>query len=74
MINPFVELLGLLPQTPLLVGQVVSVGSGTVTVQYPGGGRQVARATGYSIGAKVFVRAGVVEGAAPALTAVTIEV
>jgi hypothetical protein len=74
MINPFVELLSLLPQTPLLVGQVVSVGAGVVTVQYPGGGQQVARGTGYAVDDKVFVRGGAIEGAAPSLTAITIEV
>jgi hypothetical protein len=74
MINPFKQLLALLPQSPLLVGQVVAVATGTVTVQYPGGGQQTARGGGYAVNAKVFVRAGVVEGLAPTLTAVTIEV
>lgn len=74
MLNPFKQLLALLPQSPLLVGQVVAVGSGVVTVQYPGGGQQTARGTGYAINAKVFVRAGAIEGLAPSLTAVTIEV
>jgi hypothetical protein len=74
MINPFVELSNLFPKPPLLAGQVVSVGSGTVTVQYPGGGQQVARGTGYAVGAKVFVQDGAVDGAAPTLTAITIEV
>ncbi len=74
MLNPFKQLLALLPQSPLLVGQVAAVGAGVVTVLYPGGGQQTARGTGYAVGAKVFVRAGVVEGLAPALVAVTIEV
>jgi hypothetical protein len=73
-LNIYRELLSLLPSSPLLVGQVESVGTGTVTVQYPGGGTQMVRATGYAIGAKVFVRDGVVEGLAPALPTVTIEV
>jgi len=74
MLNPFKQLLELLPKSPLLVGQVVAVGGGVVTVQYPGGGQQTARGTGYALGAKVFVRSGVVEGVAPSLTALTIEV
>jgi hypothetical protein len=73
-LNPFKELLDLLPGSPLLVGRVVAVDTGLVTVQYPGGGQQTARGTGYAINAQVFVRNGVVEGLAPSLTAVTIEV
>jgi hypothetical protein len=73
-LNPFKELLGLLPGSPLLVGRVVAVATGLVTVQYPGGGQQIARGAGYPINAQVFVRNGVVEGLAPSLTAVTIEV
>lgn len=73
-INIYRELMTLLPSSPLLVGQVITVATGTVTVQYPGGGTQVVRATGYTVGAKVFVRDGVVEGLAPALTPLTIEV
>ena len=74
MLNPFKQLLDLLPQTPLLVGQVVAVATGTLTVQYPGGGQHVVRGVGYAVTNQVFVRNGVVEGLAPALTAITIEV
>ncbi len=74
MLNSFKELLDLLPQTPLLVGQITVVASGTATVQYPGGGTQLVRGSGYSVGAKVFVRDGVIEGLAPSLPTVTIEV
>lgn len=73
-LNVFKELLALLPSTPLLVGEVISVATGTVTVQQPGGGTQIVRASGYSVGAKVFFRGGVVEGLAPALATVVIEV
>lgn len=73
-LNPFKELLDLLPSSPLLVGRVVAVATGLVTVQYPGGGQQAARGAGYPLNAQVFVRGGVVEGLAPSLVAVTIEV
>jgi hypothetical protein len=73
-LNLYRELLALLPSSPLLVGQVITVATGAVTVQFPGGGTQVVRGVGYSVGAQVFVRDGLVEGAAPALPLVTIEV
>ncbi len=73
-INVFKELIALLPSSPLLVGEVITVDTGTVTVEYPGGGTQMARATGYAVGAKVFVRDGVVEGLAPSLPTLTLEV
>jgi hypothetical protein len=73
--NPYRALLNLLPQTPLLIGEVVSVHSDdTSTVQYTGGGQQRVRGTGFAVAAKVFVRAGVIEGAAPALAAFVVEV
>lgn len=73
-INVFKELMALLPSSPLLVGEVVAVSSGTATVQYPGGGTQGVRGTGLAAGAKVFVRDGVVEGLAPSLPDLVIEV
>lgn len=73
-INIFKELMALLPSSPLLVGGVIGAGAGTVTVEYPGGGTQIARGTGFAIGAKVFVRDGVAEGLAPSLPTVTLEV
>ncbi len=73
-LNPFKELLDLLPSSPLLVGRVVAVATGVVTVQYPGGGQQTARGTGYALNTRVFVRAGTVEGIAPSLAFTTIEV
>jgi hypothetical protein len=72
--NIYRELMALLPSSPLLVGQVVAVATGTVTVEYPGGGTQIVRATGYALNATVFVRDGVVEGLAPTLSTSTIEV
>ncbi len=75
MSNPFRLFLELLPQTPLLIGEVVAThGDDTSTVQYPGGGQQRVRGSGFAVAAKVFVRSGVIEGAAPALAAFVVEV
>ena len=71
--NPYRRLLGLLPTYPLTVGEVISSSGGKVVVEQPGGGRLTARGSG-AVGANVFVRDGVVEGAAPDLTVEVIEV
>jgi hypothetical protein len=73
--NLYRQLLELLPQSPLTVGTVVSQhGDNTATVQYPGGAQSRVRGSGHTPGGRVFVRDGVIEGAAPALSAVTIDV
>ena len=75
MSNLYRALRELLPESPLLVATVVSVNpDGTSTIEYPGGNRQRVRGTDAAAGTKVFVRNGIIEGAAPALTALTIEV
>jgi len=71
--NPYKRLLGLLPTYPLTVGTVISSADGKVVVELPGGGRLTARGEG-NVGGNVFVRDGVVEGAAPDLTLEVIEV
>jgi hypothetical protein len=64
----------LLPDAPLLIATIVGTyADGTVLVSYPGAGTQRVRGTGL-IGGAVWVRAGVVEGEAPALSAYEIEV
>ncbi|MFM9881183.1 MAG: hypothetical protein ACKVOO_12335 [Burkholderiaceae bacterium] len=74
--NLYRALRELLPESPLLVATVVSeqTSEGTSTTQYPGGNQQTARGTGYAIGSQVFVRSGLIEGVAPSLEAITIEV
>ena len=74
--NLFLALTELLPDPPLLVATVtaVQVSEGTSTVQYPGGNQQRVRGTGAAVASQVFVRNGIIEGAAPALTPLTIEV
>lgn len=76
MTNLYVALLELLPAAPLLVATVISVqtSEGTSTVQYPGGNQQRVRGTSAAASSQVFVRNGIIEGPAPALTALTIEV
>lgn len=74
--NAFRALLEMLPESPLLVATVISVqaAEGTSTVQYPGGNQQRVRGTGAATTSQVFVRNGIIEGAAPELTPLTIEV
>ncbi|TAG43605.1 MAG: hypothetical protein EAZ30_17995 [Betaproteobacteria bacterium] len=74
--NLYRALRELLPEAPLLVATVISVQAtdGTSTVQYPGGNQQRVRGTSAAVASQVFVRNGIIENAAPALTALTIEV
>ena len=74
--NLFLALTELLPDPPLLVATVTAVqlSEGTSTVQYPGGNQQRVRGTGSAAGSQVFVRNGIIEGAAPPLATLTIEV
>ncbi len=71
--NPYKRLIGLLPSTPLQVGDVVDVTGGIATVELPGGGQLSARGVA-TVGQRVFVRDGVIEGLAPSLTFVTVDV
>lgn len=75
MSNLYLALQALLPQPPLLVASVLTInGDGTTTITYPGGNQQRVRGEGAVSGGQVFVRNGVIEGVAPALTTLTIEV
>lgn len=71
--NPYAKLIALLPQNPLQVGTVASVTGGVATITLPGGGVAQARGTA-SVGARVFFKAGAIEGDAPALPIELIEV
>lgn len=71
--NLFAQFKRILPAQPLLVGEAISSGSGAVLVELPGGDRISARGEA-TPGDNVFVRNGVVEGIAPALTLVLIDV
>ena len=61
------------PDAPLQVGEVIAVDGDTATVELPGGGRLQARGAA-TVGNQVWVRDGVIEGDAPTLTLVEIEI
>ncbi len=63
----------LLPDPPLQAGIVVDVGASRVVIALPGGGLIHARGEA-TLGQTVFVRDGVIEGEAPSLPQVDIEV
>ena len=71
--NPYRQLLGVLPQRPLQVGDVLQMANGVAIVELPGGGRLTARGAA-TVGQRVFVREGAIEGAAPSLPIEIIEV
>jgi hypothetical protein len=64
----------LIPKAPLLVGEVIGVNSnGTCSVTMPGGGNM--RVIGAStVGKKVFIKDGVIQGEAPDLDYYELEV
>jgi hypothetical protein len=74
--NLYRALRELLPEAPLQVATVATVhtATGESTVTWPGGSQQRVRGTAVPAGGRAFVRNGVIEGAAPALTLVSIEV
>jgi hypothetical protein len=71
--NVYEQFKQLLINPPLQVGTVSELGSGVVTVQLPGGGTVRARGSA-SMGARVFVRDGVLEAVAPNLPLEIIEI
>ena len=71
--NVYEQFRQLLSDQPLKVGTVSEVGTGVVTVQLPGGGTVRARGSA-SMGARVFVRDGVLEAVAPNLSLEIIEI
>jgi len=71
--NLFAEFMALQPARPLQVGNVVAVAGDMVTIELPGGGLLQARGQA-TVGQRVFVRDGAIEGAAPALTYVEAQV
>lgn len=67
MFNLFALFKSLIPQPLLYVGTVSAVAGGVATVELPGGGVLYARGDA-GVGQRVFVRGGVIESPAPALT------
>lgn len=71
--NPFARFQALQPPKRRQVGEVIAVTGNVVTIELPGGA--VLQAIGQAgVGDRVFVRDGLVEGQAPALTYITSEV
>lgn len=71
--NLYRAFLDLIPDPALQVGIVVAIENSIVTVELPGSGEIKARGDA-AVGAKVFVRGGVIEGPAPDLPVELIEV
>ena len=71
--NIFRQFIDLIPSPALQAGTVTQVSNGVALVQLPDGGLLAARGTA-AVGDKVFVRNGLVEGNAPALTIEVIEI
>ena len=65
--NIYRQFLDLLPKRPLQIGEVAAVDAGVATITLPGGGVIQARGQA-TVGQRVFVRGGVIEGPAPSLT------
>lgn len=75
MANPYKLLKQLLPDQPLLICTVdAHIGSDQSALTLIGGGQMIARGQTVAVGQKAFVRNGIVEGQAPNLDGVTIEI
>lgn len=71
--NLWKRLKQLLPEAPLLVGEVVATSAYGAQVELPDGSLLSVRGE-TEIGKKVFIRNGLIEGEAPALPTVLIEI
>lgn len=71
--NLWARLKALLPDAPLLIGQVVASGAYGATVQLPDGAKINVRGDA-QVGQQVFIRAGLIEGIAPNLPVEVIEI
>lgn len=72
--NPYKRLVGILSPAPVTYGQVVSLEGYSAVVELRDGAQIRARGMSVTVGQWVYVRGGVIEGLAPALTGTTIEV
>lgn len=73
MSNPYARLLGLLPKRPRMIGTVDSISGGVATITLLDGGKVQARGSA-TVGARVYVRDGLIEGSAPVLPVVSNEI
>jgi len=71
--NLYKALKELLPAPAVQVGTVVAYAGGVATIELPGGGTDQARGDA-DVGQRVFFRAGAIEGLAPDLPVVTVDV
>jgi len=71
--NPYVAFLALLPSHPLQIATVSATEGEVARLFLPGGGVLLARGAA-EVGEQVFVRDGVIEGKAPAMPFVQVEV
>ncbi|MER2546467.1 MAG: hypothetical protein ABTS16_24050 [Candidatus Accumulibacter phosphatis] len=71
MSNLLSDFLSLLPGDPLLVGEVSSIADEIRIVTLPDGSTITAKGVA-AVGQRVFIRGGVIDGIAPALTVVEI--
>jgi hypothetical protein len=72
--SPFRRLIDLVSNQPLQVGDVSSIEDGIATVTLLGGAGVLQARGATTVGARVYVRAGAIEGAAPTLPFEAIEV
>jgi len=63
----------LFPDSPLLVGDVASISSNILTIDLPDGSQITARGVA-TVGQRVFARGGMVEGLAPTLGYVEVDI
>jgi hypothetical protein len=71
--NPYVALLALLPSYPLQIATITAIDGEVAQLALLGGGVLTARGAG-AVGDQVFVRDGVIEGQAPSMPFVQVEI
>ena len=71
--NPWARFSALTAGPPLLVGTVIATSATSATVQMIGGGIMTAKGTA-SVTDTVYIRGGIIEGTAPSLTAIDIQI
>ncbi len=71
--NLFTAFIELLPSYPLQLATITAIDGEVARLELPGGGVLTARGTG-AVGDQVFVRDGVIEGQAPSMPFVSVEI